>query len=213
MALKHFASKVEENNANVVAKNAINNAVISAASANAPSAPKKQNPTALKPEVSKQSSLQPLTQPRTQQSAQPLAQPKQSAEEIATVQNIAETQTPAKREIPLSWSDQQMMCALSAMQIRYGRPAEAIPYLMMIRKINPKNLEATRLLALSFMRLQRWNEADAMVEELDYLQKSSSTGVADGLILLYRSLVSFKSNRVADAKSWFGKFRQFNKVS
>jgi len=120
---------------------------------------------------------------------------------------------PALKEIPLTWSDQQMLCALSAMQIRYGRANEAIPYLMMIRKINPKNVECARLLALAFMRLQRWAEAEAMVEEYDYLQKANSGKALDGIVLLYRSLVSFKTNRIADAKAWFGKFRSFNKVS
>jgi len=125
----------------------------------------------------------------------------------------AEKTNPALKEIPLTWSDQQMLCALSAMQIRYGRANEAIPYLMMIRKINPKNTECARLLALAFMRLQRWAEAEAMVEEYDYLQKANSNGPLDGIVLLYRSLVSFKTNRIADAKAWFGKFRSFNKVS
>lgn len=135
-------------------------------------------------------------------------------QEHALKQQIAnEMQNPVKREIPLTWTQQQMMCALSAMQIRYGRPAEAVPYLMMVRKINPQNVEATRLLALSFMRLGRWQEADTMVEEYDHLQKSSGSGVVNGLVLLYRSLVSFKTSRISDAKAWFGKFRQFNKVS
>lgn len=120
---------------------------------------------------------------------------------------------PALKEIPLTWSDQQMLSALSAMQIRYGRANEAIPYLMMIRKINPKNIECARLLALAFMRLERWAEAEAMVEEYDHLQKANSGNPLDGIVLLYRSLVSFKTNRIADAKAWFGKFRSFNKVS
>lgn len=149
------------------------------------------------------------------QLSQATATPKAIAENSPNLQSQieAEMQNPAKHEIPLTWTQQQMLCALSAMQIRYGRPSEAIPYLMMVRKINPKNVEAARLLALSFMRLERWQEADSMVEEYDFLQKSNGTGVVDGLVLLYRSLVSFKSNRIADAKSWFGKFRQFNKVS
>ena len=106
-----------------------------------------------------------------------------------------------------------MLCALSAMQVRYGRSAEAIPYLMMIRKINPRNVECSRLLALAFMRLNRWQEAEAMIEELDYLQKADSGSVLDGVVLLYRSLISFKTNKIADAKSWFNKFRTFNKVN
>lgn len=200
MALKHFASQVEENQANIAAQNNV--------LGNAPDAiskpiltPVPQAPKAKKPnEVITKKNSTVVT--------------KEAEIEASTSQlQIDNTINPALNDIPLTWSDQQMLCALSAMQIRYGRPAEAIPYLMMIRKINPSNVESTRLLALSFMRLGRWQEAEVMVEELDYLQKSTANGVVDGLVLLYRSLVSFKTNKIADAKSWFGKFRKFNKVS
>lgn len=201
MALNHFASQVKQNQANATAKKAIDKAITSAGASRksghvetVPANPAKPG-FAKKPEVD----------------AAPSAK-------IEAAQSVAATPpkqnlNPALKDVPLSWSDQQMLCAMSAMQIRYGRPAEAIPYLMMVRKINPKNVECARLLALSFMRLERWQEAEAMVEEYDFLQKSNQTGVMDGLILLYRSLVSYKTNKFTDAKSWFGKFRKFNKVS
>lgn len=192
MALNHFASQIKETQAEQITQKAVIN-----------SKPDTQS--------KKHSNLAQL---------QTLKKNNDNGDNTATTQTVVETATnstqninPALKEIPLTWSDQQMLCALSAMQVRYGRSAEAIPYLMMIRKINPGNLECIRLLALAFMRLNRWQEAEAMVEELDYLQKANSGNVIGGLVLLYRSLVSFKTNKIAEAKSWFGKFRSYNKVS
>ncbi len=202
MALNHFASQIKESQAEQVVKQV----------AIAPS---------LDTQVKKPSKLEQLQTLRAknsyvQQPTKPEAAAKHSSINTAQLENTINSEpnvNPALKEIPLTWSDQQMLCALSAMQVRYGRSAEAIPYLMMVRKINPKNIECARLLALAFMRLNRWQEAEAMVEELDYLQKANSGSAVNGLVLLYRSLVSFKTNKIADAKSWFGKFRSFNRVN
>lgn len=198
MALNHFASQIKENQAEQVA-----------ASSKLDDTTKKSSNIeqieALKAQVGITKQNQPIK-----------LSAKKSETDNANIQTAIQNESnvnPALKEIPLTWSDQQMLCAFSAMQVRYGRSAEAIPYLMMIRKINPKNIECTRLLALAFMRLERWQEAEAMVEELDYLQKASAPSVVGGLVLLYRSLVSFKTNKIADAKSWFGKFRSFNRAN
>lgn len=202
MALNHFASQIKENQAEQLSTQVGNSS--------------KQDNVSKKP-----SNLEQLEALKTQ-AANPnqnksvkLSPPKSEIDKakVQTAINNEPNVNPALKEIPLTWSDQQMLCAFSAMQVRYGRSAEAIPYLMMIRKINPKNIECTRLLALAFMRLERWQEAEAMVEELDYLQKANSPSVVGGLVLLYRSLVSFKTNKIADAKSWFGKFRSFNRAN
>lgn len=197
MALKHFASQVEEKKANIIAKKGL----AGSTSTITPTPELKAVPTARIPVEINKNSKSAIVSPETK------------IKETASQAQIDNTINPALNDIPLTWSDQQMLCALSAMQIRYGRPAEAIPYLMMIRKINPSNIEATRLLSLSFMRMQRWHEAEAMIEELDFLQQSTSGGAVNGLVLLYRSLVSYKTNKIADAKAWFGKFRKFNKAS
>ncbi len=197
MALKHFASQVEEKKASIIAQKGFADGT---------------SVTSQKPVLK---AVQKTTTPSetNKNSKSAIAPPETKIKETAAQTQIDNTINPALSDIPLTWSDQQMLCALSAMQIRYGRPAEAIPYLMMIRKINPSNIEATRLLSLSFMRMGRWHEAEAMIEELDFLQQSSSGGTVNGLVLLYRSLVSYKINKIADAKAWFGKFRKFNKAS
>lgn len=211
MALNHFASQIQETQ-----ENRITSSVTTQIQAQPKVQPEQPQPQ------SRLAKLEALKVQKAQQniSLQSDAKLSQNDQDQITRQNNvdkaiqAEVNTnPALKEIPLTWSDQQMLCALSAMQIRYGRANEAIAYLMMIRKINPKNVECSRLLALAFMRLNRWAEAEAMVEEYDYLQKGNSNGPIDGIVLLYRSLVSFKTNRIADAKAWFGKFRSFNKVS
>jgi len=198
MPLDHFASQVREKQA-----------------CPSPTNPSSDN-SAIKAAIEKPAGKSVSSQAHTTQSRSAIASRPvvvSNDNNNSEVQAANHAANPSLREIPLTWSDQQMLCAMSAMQIRYGRPAEAIPYLMMIRKINPKNVECARLLALSFMRLERWQEAEIMVEEYDTLQKSQRTGVVDGLVLLYRSLVSYKTSKIAEAKSWFGKFRKFNRVS
>lgn len=203
MALNHFASQIKETQENQTITRATPEAQV-------------QQPQ------SRLAQLEAMKMEEAKQKADARSAVKFSGKEQAQVTKQSDVDkaiqseaniNPALKEIPLTWSDQQMLCALSAMQIRYGRASEAIPYLMMIRKINPKNVECSRLLALAFMRLERWAEAEAMVEEYDFLQKANSGNPLDGLVLLYRSLVSFKTNKIADAKAWFGKFRSFNKVS
>ncbi len=206
MALNHFASQIKDNQAEQIAEQITASSTLDKQSMKSSNLAQLE---ALKADNSK------LAKIGLSQAVQAEAS-NQSSANIKTVEAAINSEAainPTLKKIPLTWSDQQMLCALSAMQVRYGRSAEAIPYLMMIRKINPKNLECTRLLALAFMRLNRWQEAEAMVEELDYLQKANSGNVIGGLVLLYRSLVSFKTNKIADAKSWFGKFRSFNKVT
>lgn len=211
MALNHFASQIQETQ---------ENRIVPSVTEQAQAQPQVQ--TQQQQPQSRLAKLEALKVQKAQQKISLQSDPtltQKDPDQIARQNNVDKAiqseanANPALKEIPLTWSDQQMLCALSAMQIRYGRANEAIAYLMMIRKINPKNVECSRLLALAFMRLERWAEAEAMVEEYDYLQKGNSNGPLDGIVLLYRSLVSFKTNRIADAKAWFGKFRSFNKVS
>ena len=209
MALNHFVSRIKHTQIEQAGQ--IAEQTITAENLNA--VPVKQSRLAQLEAQRINSSKLNASAPKLGSPTKPLGKPAIDTASVDAAIQSEPNVNPALKEIPLSWSDQQMLCALSAMQIRYGRSAEAIPYLMMVRKINPKNIECSRLLALAFMRLNRWQEAEAMVEEYDYLQKANAGNVIDGIVLLYRSLVSFKTNKIADAKSWFGKFRSFNKVS
>ncbi len=204
MALKHFASQIQDKKVEQVATQSMTEKQPEKQSRLA----KLETMQAGKSTIKKPTKTALSQPPNTQVNLSNL-----NANQANNIEQETNDINPALKEIPLTWSDQQMLCALSAMQIRYGRAAEAIPYLMMIRKINPKNIECCRLLAVAFMRLKRWHEAEAMVEEYDHLQKTNQGSALNGVVLLYRSIVSFKTNKIADAKSWFGKFRSFNKVS
>lgn len=223
MALKHFASQIQNKQAPQVSDPKVPTSSLPHAgnTTGKQAAPAQATPT--EPGLKPVSRLAKLEAMKVNAVGKPSPQAAKAAPAgILTPQKAVSAQAnaysddganPTLQEIPLTWTDQQMLCALSAMQIRYGRPNEAIPYLMMIRKINPKNLECCRLLALAFMRLQRWHEADAMIAEYEYLQQSTQSSAMDGVIMLYRSLVAFKTNRITDAKNWFGKFRSLNKVT
>ncbi|MCB1459460.1 MAG: hypothetical protein KDJ48_09410 [Nitratireductor sp.] len=103
--------------------------------------------------------------------------------------------------------DLDMARSLSALHIRYGIAHEAVPYLMMIRRERPQDIETTRLLALAMLKLGKWNEADHLLSELDVL--AARSGNPDGfgrLEALWRSLVLFKTNRFREARDWFSKF-------
>ena len=141
---------------------------------------------------------------KTVQPSEPIAKSNQHGEDLQNGLTVN----------PLSQEDEQVLCAISAMQIRYSRSAEAIPYLMMVRKLNPENQDSVRLLALALMKLKRWNEAQIMVEELEQLQLSNGTKIKngfDGMLHLYKSIVAFKTQRVSEARGYFNKFRSFIK--
>ena len=94
-----------------------------------------------------------------------------------------------------------MLCALAALQLRYGKPQEAAGYLMALRRIQPRNCQVLRLLAICLMKLGRWQEAELILDELD----AASPG-AERSLALWRSLIRFRTGRLAEARDWFHKF-------
>ena len=100
-----------------------------------------------------------------------------------------------------STSDIELVCALASMQLKYGKPQEAFAYLAALRKFHPENRQVARLLVVVLMRLNRWAEADEVLRELE------ASGQRGGAIyLIYRSLIEFRSNRVAQARHWFNQY-------
>ncbi len=97
--------------------------------------------------------------------------------------------------------------ALSALQIKYGHAGEAVPYLMMLRRTNPDDLNASRLLAKALMKLGRWDQADLILAELEKSTEVGRDEEAHGLVMLYRGIAAFKTRRLADARNWLAKFR------
>ncbi len=93
------------------------------------------------------------------------------------------------------------LCALAALQLRYGKPQEAAGYLMALRRMQPRNPQVLRLLAISLMKLGRWQEAELILDELDAASPGSERSLP-----LWRSLIRFRTNRLAEAREWFHKF-------
>ncbi|MEM7425497.1 MAG: tetratricopeptide repeat protein [Pseudomonadota bacterium] len=108
---------------------------------------------------------------------------------------------PAAPSMRLSSADAETLCALAAMQIRYGKPHEAVPYLLAVRKHQPGHAQAIRLLAVTLMKLNRWAEAQSMLDELDRVDPRPGP-----LRALYRALTEFKQARLDNARAWFTRF-------
>ena len=105
----------------------------------------------------------------------------------------------------LSEQDCETMIALAAVQIRYGRPQEAIPYLMMIRRHDPINPEACRLLALAMMKMGNWEQAEIIMNDLHDEPGTPTSRI----LLLYRGIVSFKQRKLDAARGWLQRFRNY----
>lgn len=105
---------------------------------------------------------------------------------------------------------ESMLIALAAMQIRYGHCQEAVAYLMFVRKNNPRNENAIRLLANALIKLKRLDQAELLLNELEVLASDKNT---KGVYLLYRSLVKFHQAKISEARNWFQKFRIFRRGS
>jgi hypothetical protein len=103
----------------------------------------------------------------------------------------------------LAHRDVELLCALSALQILYGRPEEAAAYLMMVREAAPENTDALRLLASSFIKLPRGQEASCLIDELEARQSKPNR-----ISILLRAIVEFKllrKNNALDAFRALGK--------
>lgn len=127
------------------------------------------------------------------------AQPQRNAVAAPAVTAAATADTAAARgPAALAERDIDLLASLAAMQIRYGRPEEAIAYLMGLRRMRPGNGKILRLTALALMKLGRWDEAEILLGELEEAQGGSSRVSA-----LWRALILLKRNRFADARQWF----------
>ncbi|MEO0327121.1 MAG: tetratricopeptide repeat protein [Pseudomonadota bacterium] len=109
----------------------------------------------------------------------------------------------------LDVAERETLLALAAVQIRYGRPAEAVPYLMMVRKTNPEDINAARLLARALMKLGRWEQADFILQEIEAHSENTNDEAASGFTYLYRSIIAMKVRKLSDARAWLDKFRNF----
>ena len=143
-----------------------------------------------------------LTPPQTStpQAAQFRANPKKP-EGVATTYD----RLPSETATCLSPENEETLCALAALQIRYGKPHEAIPFLMMVRRENAENREALRLLAAALIKLEKWDEAEQILRDLNLL--STTDKITLRMASLYQSIVALRTSRLEDARIWFKRFR------
>lgn len=122
-------------------------------------------------------------------------------------QQAIEMEANAPSVVCLSDEEVATLRALAALQIKYGHATEAVPYLMLIRKTNPEDVDSIQLLAKSLMRLNRWDEADVILAELQNMPGADTQSEGHRLVYLYRSIAAFKTRRVAEARSLLARFR------
>ena len=103
----------------------------------------------------------------------------------------------------LADEDRDLLVALAAMQLRYGEAAEAVAYLMAARLIFPRDPDVLRLLADALVRLDRIDEADEVLSELDSLPARRRQPIA----LVTRALVRLAQGRASEARRLFRQYR------
>lgn len=101
--------------------------------------------------------------------------------------------------------DCETLSALAAVQIKYGRPAEAIPYLMMLRRNNPADAEVGRLLALALMKMGHWEQAEIIMDDLH----GAAAPNTSSSLLLFKSIAAFKQRKLEAARTWLQRFRDY----
>ena len=152
-----------------------------------------------------------LIQERTTESMPKAAPAARPVEQIPAApgkpQGVATTydRLPANSATCLSAENEETLCALAALQIRYGKPQEAIPFLMMVRRENAENREALRLLAAALIKLEKWDEAEQILRDLNLL--STTDKITLRMASLYQSIVALRTSRLEDARIWFKRFR------
>ncbi|MEL7430519.1 MAG: tetratricopeptide repeat protein [Pseudomonadota bacterium] len=123
-------------------------------------------------------------------------------------QTESETPLPEHTPAKLSESECETLMSLAAVQIRYNRCAEAVPYLMMLRKMNPQDTKAARLLALALIKLGNWAQAETILSQIHDHPASADPAVS-GMLSFYRSVVAFKQRKLDAAREWLNRFRTF----
>ena len=140
----------------------------------------------------------------TSRQSAPLETEEQSPEAMP-IQRQAADEFMARNPVTLNQQDRDVLSSLAAVQIRYNRPAEAVPYLMMLRKTDPSDVQSARLLALALMKLGNWEQAELILEELG---DDHGADTADsGILSFYRGLVAFKQRKLNKARQWLQRFR------
>lgn len=106
-------------------------------------------------------------------------------------------------DIALGDEERDVLVALAAFQLRYGEVAEALAYLMAARKLFPRDADVLRLCADALVRLDRVDEADEALRELDRITRRPHP-----LATLSRALVRLAQGRAQEARRLFKDYRE-----
>lgn len=101
----------------------------------------------------------------------------------------------------ISDKDIAFLTSLAAMQLQYGRPHEAVAYLMAVRRLRPSDRQILRLLAIALMKMEAWAQADVILDEMESL-----SGNDGPIVYLYRSIIRFRQSDLFGAKQLFARF-------
>ena len=108
----------------------------------------------------------------------------------------------ASGEVELLDEDRELLVALAAFQLRYGEDAEALAYLLAARAVFPGDPDVLRLLAHALVKLDRTEEADEVLTELDRVARPTPP-----LAILSRALVRLAQGRMDEARRLFDRYR------
>ena len=97
--------------------------------------------------------------------------------------------------------DISFLTSLAAMQVQYGRPHEAVAYLMTVRRLRPSDPQILRLLAIALMKMEAWEQANVILDELESLSRDDGP-----IVYLYRSIIRFRQSDLFGAKQLFARF-------
>ncbi len=141
---------------------------------------------------------------------EPVAQPSQSQLFGSSQQKKAATAESSednmmRAPVTLTPHDREVLSSLAAVQVRYNRPAEAVPYLMMLRKTDPSDHQAARLLALALMKLGNWEQAELILADINDMDDNDAATYS--ILTFYRGLVAFKQRKMSAARHWIKRFR------
>lgn len=98
-----------------------------------------------------------------------------------------------------SVSDRQLLCAMAAMQIRYGSYHEAVALLMRVNQETPSDPQCARLLATALLKLGRAEEAATVFSRADSLGST----LTEKLLLV---VITMRLRGLSEARRLFSSF-------
>ena len=77
---------------------------------------------------------------------------------------------------------------------------------MMLRRTDPADIKAARLLALALMKLGHWQQAEIILSEIHQFCETEENSQS-AILNFYRSITAFKQKKLSDARNWLSRFR------